>query len=130
MLDVDKLFKNKFENWNPDDFNWKDDSYILAILGSDCFDVWWDPERFNWEDASHALARHISQHFKIWWDPNKFNWKHGSRELCENCSDYIDIWWDPYKIKKDLNHYQINKYIFENEKIDKKYKIQLKLMMR
>jgi len=89
-----KRTRRTFESWwDPDKWDWRARSQVLARWYADYFDIWWDPKRFNWQSASWALAEYCKEHFHKWWNPVKFNWEDGLHFLAMFCKPYFDYWW-------------------------------------
>tara|TARA_Y100000310_G_C20677619_1_gene814007 strand:+ start:1857 stop:2186 length:330 start_codon:yes stop_codon:yes gene_type:complete len=99
------FLKKRFKNWDPNFYDWKNDSWMLASRASKHFEIWWDPTKWNWEDDSDFLAKYCCDYIHIWWDPKKFDW-HFCTFLFYYCCEYKHIWeedYKRYKIIKELS---------------------------
>jgi len=83
--------------WNPEKFNWEDDSWILTVHFGNRIEDWWDEDKYNWKNCSWPLAECCSQYIKYWWNKDEFNWKTCSWVLAEHCSKQFNTWWNPEK---------------------------------
>ena len=69
------------QHFNPEVFDWRNHSDLVAIYLPDKF----DSEKFNWADFSHYVTS-LPQYF----DPEKFNWDRFSRYVIRECPEHFD----------------------------------------
>jgi len=49
---------------DPDSFDWKTQSWVLAQYCHRYFDTWWNADKYNWKEGSEYLVMFCSKHFK------------------------------------------------------------------
>lgn len=83
-----------------DNFDWENDSWLLASKLSDHFFFWWDAEKFNWIKHGWALPMHCHEKFEYWYDPDKFFWSRHGHLLHKFCMADQETWGSDYVINR------------------------------
>lgn len=64
---------------------------------------WWDPDEFNWGKNSWLIANHCMKSFNLWWDKDKFNHLHSAWLTGEIGVKHFNEWWDTIIITEPMD---------------------------